>query len=70
MSFIAHALALAANSSQRSPDHTLQYQAIDKIITKSMLHAESAVNQNLYKKFQWSPLLKIAVQATLLLKYV
>jgi len=40
------------------------YERLDKLLTESMLYAESVSAKEYSGKFQWSPVLKVAVKAT------
>jgi hypothetical protein len=53
----------AVETNSWTPDHTIQYQKLDRTITESMLHMEQQLRTNHKSKYQWSPPLKKAVQA-------
>jgi hypothetical protein len=46
-----------------SADHEAEFNSIDTLITKAMLHAEKTAGKAPSCRYQWSPTLKEAVQA-------
>jgi hypothetical protein len=57
------ALLEAADSETWTPDHLIQYEKLDKIITESMLCAEVNCSRKITKRYEWSPELVKSVEA-------
>ncbi len=52
-----------------TPDHTIQYQKLDRTITEAMLHAEKQLSTAHKSKYQWSPPPKKSTSGNLIFNF-